>query len=166
MKQAGAYTDDLVGLSANGTHVPSGTIEVLDSLGAATLRVRLIDIVIASDHLALSSARDALEQQRLSQLDALTALTTNYQQAQRDLETAEELGKSRVMTRLDLARARERASELQQRISLARQRQGLLERQLAVQGGVDESLLLRCSRVEIETPQAGGQGTEQVRAPT
>lgn len=158
VKAAGAYTGDLVQLCASGAHIPSGIIEVLDSVGGPVMTIRLTDVIVASDHIALSGARESLEQQRISQQEALVQLSTEQQQAERDSAMAEALGKSKVVTRQDLAHARERASELQQRVALAQERQALLARQLASQGPVDESLVLRFGRIEIETSAAGGKG--------
>jgi len=157
VKQAGAYSGELVRLSASGSRAPRAIIEVMDSTGAPSMRVSLFDVTVISDHIALSTAREALEQQRISQQDALTQLTTDSQQAQRDLSTAEELGKSRVTTRQELARARERAADLQQRVALARQRQALLARQLSSRGLLDESIVLRFARLEIDSPAPGGR---------
>lgn len=158
VKQAGPFTGDLVRLSASGAHALAATIEVLDSLGTATLTIRLTDITVMSDHIALSSAREALTQQSISQQETLTQLTADYQQAQRDLATAEELGKSRVTTRQDLARARSRTAELQQRVALATQRQAMLARQLRRQSELDESLVLHFARMELDTHTDGGLG--------
>lgn len=151
VKQAGAYTRDLVRLSATGMHAPSVTIEVLDSLGAPAATIRLADATIVSDHLSLSAARADLEQQRISQQEALSALTADYQDAQRELAMLEELGKTRVATRQDLARARDRATDLQRRIDLLKQRQALLAAQTAGQGPLEETLVLRFATFEIVT---------------
>ncbi len=159
VKQAGAFSGDLIRLGASGARAPSGTIEVLDSLGAATLTVHLSDVVVVSDHISLSSARVALEQQRISQQETLTQLNADSQEAQRQLATAEELGKSHVTTRQDLAHARAIASELQQRLELARQRQALLVRQLQAQGALDETVVLHFGRLEIDSPMPGGHAS-------
>jgi hypothetical protein len=151
VKQAGAYTNELVRLSASGTRLPSIVIEVLDSVGAPAATVQLHDVVIVLDHLSLSLARSNLEQQRISQQEALSALTAEFQDAQRQLATLEELGKTRVATRQDLARARDRASDLERRIDLLKQRQALLASQIAGQGPLEESLLLRFATLEILT---------------
>jgi hypothetical protein len=158
VKQAGPYTGDLVGLSASGAHAPSATIEVLDSLGVPTLTIHLTDVAVMSDHIALSSAREALAQQSISQEETLTQLAADYQQAQRDLATAEELGKSHVTTRQDLARARSRTAELQQRVALATERQTMLVRQLRRQGELDESVVIHFARMELDTQGDGGHG--------
>jgi hypothetical protein len=151
VKQAGAYTNELVRLSANGARLPSATIEVLDSLGAPAATIQLRDVTIVLDHLSLSLARSNLEQQRISQQEALSALNADYQDAQRQLATLEELGKTRVATRQDVARARDRASDLERRIDLLKQRQALLASQIAGQGPLEESLLLRFASLEIVT---------------
>ena len=154
VKVAGLYTGDLMRLSASGAHAPSGTIEVLDSVGGPIMTIRLTDVIVISDHIGLSGARVSFEQQRISQQEALVLLSTEQQQAERDLSNAEELAKNRVVTRQDLARAREHASELRQRVALAQQRQALLPSL----GPVDESLVLRFGRIEIETSATGGKG--------
>ena len=159
VKQAGPYTGELVRLSASGERAPSGTIEVLDSLGAPSMTIRLTDVSVVSDHLTSSDARAALEQQRISLQESLAQLNADYQQAQRDLATAEELGKSKVMTKQDVLRAREHATELQQRINLARERQSILAAQMAGQGALEENVVLHFGRMEIQTPDAGGNMT-------
>lgn len=156
VKQAGPFTGDLVRLSASGQRAPTGTIEVLDSAGTPTMTIRLSDVSVVSDHLTSSTARAALEQQRISLQESLAQLNADYQQAQRDLATAEELGKSKVMTKQDVLRAREHAAELQQRINLARERQTILAAQMAGQGSLEENLVLHFGRIEIQTPDAGG----------
>ena len=157
VKVAGPSTGDLVSLSANAAHALSGAIEVLDSLGRPAVTLRLRDIVIVSDHLSLSAARANLEQQRISQQEALSALTADHQEAQRQLATLEELGKTRVATRLDLARARDRASDLQKRIDRLRQRQALLAGQVAGQGPLEETIVLHFGQLQIESADPGGR---------
>ncbi|HEV8214591.1 MAG TPA: hypothetical protein VGP95_02120 [Gemmatimonadaceae bacterium] len=157
IKVAGPSTGDLVSLSANATRAPAATIEVLDSLGRPAVTLRLRDIAVVSDHLSLSAARANLEQQRISQQEALSALTADHQEAQRQLATLEELGKTRVATRLDLARARDRASDLQRRIDLLKQRQALLASLIAGQGPVDETIVLHFGQLQIESNEPGGR---------
>lgn len=156
VKRAGAYTATLVSLSVSGSPLPSAVIEVLDSIGGSAVTFRLTDVTVLSDHLSLSSGRASLEQQRLSQQEALSALTADYREAQRQLTTIEELNKTRSTTRADLDRARDRANDLDRRIDLLRQRQALLGHQIDDQGPLDETITLRFGRLAIETPQPGG----------
>lgn len=156
VKRAGPNTGDLVSLSASGTHAPSALIEVLDSIGTPAVTFHLTDVSVVSDQLSLSAARASLEQQRISQQEALSALTADSQEAQRQLSTMEELGKTRVATRQDLARARDHASDLQRRIDLLKQRQALLASQLAGQGPLDETVVLHFGQLQIESRDAGG----------
>jgi hypothetical protein len=162
VKRAGAHTGVLLGLSVNGTHIPSAVIDVLDSLGTPAVTFRLSDVTVMSDHLSLSSARANLEQQRISQQEALSALTADYHEAQRQLATAEELNKTRSTTRVDLARARDRASDLQRRIDLLKQRQALLGRQVNEQGPLDETVVLRFGAFEIDSREPGGRAAVDV----
>jgi hypothetical protein len=164
VKQAGAHTGDLVRLSASGARAPSALIEVLDSIGAPATTLRLTDVTIVSDHLSLSAARANLEQQRISQQEALSALMTDFQEAQRQLSTLEQLGKTRVATPQDLARARDRASDLQRRIELLKERQSLLAGQLAGQGPLEETIILHFTRLDIDSPQPGGRAVIDIGA--
>lgn len=157
VKQAGAHTGDLVRLSATGTRAPAAEIEILDSLGTAATTVRLRDVAVVSDQVVLSTSRVALEQQRLAQQEALSTLTAEQQEAQRQLATVEELGKSRVGTRLDLARARDRSEDLQRRITLLERRMALVTGQLASQGMLEETVVLHFDRLEIVSAEPGGQ---------
>jgi hypothetical protein len=157
VKQAGAYTGYLVNASASGSRAPNAVIEVLDSAGTPSVTFRLADVTIVSDHLSLSAARANLEQQRITQQEALSSLTADYQEAQRQLATVEELSKTRVATRLDLARSRDHASDLKQRIDLLKLRQALLARQFAESGPLDETVVLHFARLEIENAQPGGR---------
>ena len=158
VKQAGAHTGDLVRLSASGTRAPTAEIEILDSLGTAATTVRLRDVVVVSDHVVLSTSRVALEQQRLAQQEALSTLTAEHQEAQRQLATVEELGKSRVGTRLELARARDRSADLQRRIAILDRRMALVTGQLATQGMLEETVVLpHFGRLEIVSAEPGGQ---------
>lgn len=157
VKRAGAHTATLLRLSLGVTRIPSAVIDILDSLGTPAITFRLSDVSIISDHLSLSSTRANLEQQRISQQEALSALTADFQEAQRQLATVEELNKTRSTTRVDLARARDRASDLQRRIELLKQRQALLTRQADDQGPLDETIVLRFARFEIDGRDAGGR---------
>lgn len=157
VKRAGPNTGDLVSMSASGSHAPSAVIEVLDSLGAPAVTLRLSDVAVVSDQLSLFAARANLEQQRISQQEALSALTADYQEAQRQLTTTEELGKTHVATRQDLARARDHASDLQRRIDLLKQRQALLASQIAGQGPLDETIVLHFAQLQIDSRDAGGR---------
>lgn len=157
VKRPGPHTGVLLGLSVNGTHIPNAVIDVLDSLGIPAVTFRLSDVTVMSDHLSLSSGRANLEQQRISQQEALSALTADYHEAERQLATAEELNKTRSTTRVDLARARDHASDLQRRIDLLKQRQALLGRQVNEQGPLDETVILRFGAFEIDSREPGGR---------
>ena len=159
VKPAGPHTGDLVRLSASGARSPMAQIEILDSLGVATTTWQLRDITVASDRVVLSSSRVALEQQRLAQQEALSTLTAERQEAQRQLATVEELGKSRVGTRLDLARARDRSADLERRIALLERRLALTDGQLGSQGMLEETVVLHFGRLEIESAEPGGRAT-------
>ncbi len=156
VKQAGLYTGTLLALSARRTHAIGATIEVLDSLGAAAMTFRLIDVTVVSQHLALAGHRLTLQQQGISQQESLSSLSTDYQEALRQLATAEELGKNHVGTRLDLAR--DRASDLQRRMDLLRVRLGQTVRQLGGTG-VEETIVLHSAQLEVETRDVGGRAT-------
>lgn len=150
-KNAGDFTSELVRLSATGSIAPSATIDIVDTLAAPVMTIRLMGISLTSDHVSLSNARAAFEQQRISQQEALSQLTSDYQDAERDLATAEELGKTRGNTRLDLARARDRAALLKQRLDLLKQRQAITTRQLGDAGPLDETIMMRFEHMEIES---------------
>jgi len=113
--------------------------------------------VIGQEHVT-RTLKNALEQQRIAQEAALTQLTTDYQEAQRQLAVAEQLGKSRVTTPQDLSRAREHANDVQRRLQLARQSQAMLENQLAEQGPMDEELTLHFARIAIDGADPGAHG--------
>lgn len=149
VKNAGQYTSEFVRRSAAGEVSPQVLVEVLDSAGTPTLTLRLTNAIISADRVTLSNARAGLDQQRIAQQEALSQLTADYQDAQRELSTTEQLGKTRVSTPLELARARDRAAELGRRLELAKQRQSLLLRQLDEQGFVDEELTLHFSQIDI-----------------
>ncbi len=146
-----AATPQLVSLAASRTVVPSVVVEVSDSLAAPVMILRLSGVTIASQRVALSNARTQLEQQRIAQQEALSSLTSDSQEAERQLATAEELGKTRVNTRQELARARDRAQDLKQRLELLRQRLALVNHQLESAGALDESIVLRFQHMEVES---------------
>lgn len=156
VKKAGPQTGVLLSLSARRIRALGATIEVLDSLGAPALTFRLTDVTVLSDRLSFSATRANLEQQRISQQEALSALSADYQEALRQLATAEELGKNQVGTRLELARARDRVSDLHRRADLARQRQALLASQLSSHG-LEETIVLRFRQLELESGEPGGR---------
>lgn len=158
VKRAGPYTGALVQASASGQHAPTVTLSVPDSTGAPGMTIVLSDVVLATDRLVLTNARAGLEQQRIAQEASLAQLTSDYQEAQRQLSIAEQLGKSRVTTPQDLSRAREHAAAAQQRLDLARRSYAMLEDQLAAQGPLDEELTLRFARIEINGAEPGAHG--------
>lgn len=146
-----SVTRELVRIAAARAVLPEVVIEVCDSTEATFMRLRLTGVTIESEHVALSTSRSLLEQQRLAQQEALSSLMSDYREAERELAVAEELGKTRITTRQDLARARDRVSDLKQRRDLLRQRQGIVDRQLEKMGPVDEMLTLRVRQVDIES---------------
>ena len=151
VKVAGPYTDDLLRLGTEGTHLPWATIDVVDSLGRPQTTLHLTDVSVVSDHVSYSGARAALQQQRISLEESLSQLTSEYQEAERDLATAEALGKTRVTTRQDLDRAREHAADVQRRLDLAKQRQTLLARQVDAVGALDEAVMFHVGSVAVES---------------
>jgi hypothetical protein len=152
-----AATPQLVAIAAARAVVPSVVVEVNDSLAAPVMVLRLAGVTIASERVTLSNVRAQLEQQRIAQQEALSALTSDYQEAERQLATAEELGKTRVNTRQELARARDRAQDLKQRLELLRQRQALVNLQLESTGPLDETIVLRFQHLEIESRDGTGR---------
>jgi hypothetical protein len=156
VKRAGPFTGVLVALNASGATVPAGVIEVLDTLGRPTITFRLTDVSIVSDHLSLSAARASAEQVRISQSEALSALTADFQEASRQLATAEALDKTHVNTKLELARARDHVADLQRRVDLLGQRRALLASQAEEQGPLDETIVLRFRQLDIDTGEPGG----------
>jgi hypothetical protein len=164
VKRAGPFTGVLVALSASGTVAPAGIIEVLDTLGRPTITFRLTDVSIVSDHLSLSAARATAEQSRISQSEALSSLTADFQEASRQLAMAEALDKTHVNTKLELARARDHVADLQRRIDLLGQRRALLASQAAEQGPLDETIVLRFRQLDIETGEPGGTASVGIGA--
>jgi len=150
-KNTDTATPDLVRVAESHALLPEVVVEVFDSAAAPLMKLRLTGVVIASEQVALSTTRSSLEQQRIAQQEALSSLTSDYQEAERQLNMAEELGKTRITTRQDLARARDRASDLKQRLDLLKQRQAMLARQLQAMGPVDEMLTLRFQHMDIES---------------
>ena len=156
VKQAGANTGTLLALAGRRLHAPSAVVEVLDSSGTAAMTFRLSDVSVVSQRLTLAGNRVSLEQQSISQQEALSALNADYQEAARQLATSEELNKSRVGTRLELARARDRVSDLQRRVDLLKQRQAQVSRQLAG-SGLEETIVLHFAQLEVESKDSGGR---------
>lgn len=150
-KSTDPATPDLVRVAESRAVLPEVVVEVFDSAAAPVMTLRLAGVTIASDRVRLSTARSALEQQRIAQQEAASSLTSDYQEAERQLAMAEELGKTRIATRQDLARARDRASDLKQRLDLLRQRQAIVTRQLQMMGSVDETLTLHFEHMDIES---------------
>lgn len=150
-KNTDAATPDLVRIAKTGALLPEIIVEVFDSAAAPVMRLRLSGATIASERVTLSTTRSFLEQQRIAQQEALSSLNSDYQEAQRQLAMAEELGKTRIATRQDLARARDRASDLKQRLDLLRQRQAIVAQQLQGMGPMDETLRLHFQHMDIES---------------
>jgi hypothetical protein len=156
VKQAGINTAILMAMAGRHLHAPSAVVEVLDSAGTAAMTFRLSDVTVVSHRLTLAGNRATLEQQSISQQEALSALNADYQEAARQLATNEELNRNHVGTRLDLARARDRVSDLQRRVDLLKQRQAQVLRQLAG-SGLEETIILHFAQVEVESKDAGGR---------
>lgn len=150
-KNTDVATPDIVGVASSHALVPEVRVEVFDSAASPVMTLRLTGVTVASDRVVLSTARSVLEQQRIAQQEAASSLTSDYQEAERQLAMAEELGKTRIATRQDLARARDRASDLKQRLDLLRQRQAIVTRQLQAMGPVDETLTLHFQHMDIES---------------
>jgi len=168
VKQAGVNTGTLLAMAGRKVRAPSAVVEVLDSAGAPAMTFRLTDVSVVSQRLTLANNRASLEQQSISQQEALSSLNADYQEAARQLATTEELNRSHVGTRLELARARDRVSDLQRRVDLLKQRQAQVSRQLAG-SGLEETLVLRFGQLEVESKDSGGraviEGVQRVRAP-
>jgi hypothetical protein len=156
VKQAGMQTSMLSAMAGRRLHAPSAVVEVLDSAGMAAMTFRLTDVSVVSQRLTLAGNRASLEQQSISQQEALSALNADYQEAARQLATSEELSKSHVGTRLELARARDRVSDLQRRVDLLKQRQAQVSRQLAG-SGLEETLILHFGQLEVESKDSTGR---------
>ena len=150
-KSTDAATPALVHVAEARALLPEVVVEVFDSAAAAVMTLRLTGVTIAADRVRPSTARAVLEQQRIAQQEAASSLTSDYQEAERQLTMAEELGKTRITTRQELARARDRASDLKQRLDLLRQRQATVTRQLQTMGSVDETLTLHFQHMDIES---------------
>jgi hypothetical protein len=166
VKQAGINTGTLLAMAGRRLHAPSAVVEVLDSAGTAAMTFRLTDVTIVSQRLTLAGNRASLEQQSISQQEALSALNADYQEAARQLATNEELSKNHVGTRLELARARDRVSDLQRRVDLLKQRQAQVARQLAG-SGLEETIILHFGQLEVESKDSGGRavidGVQRIR---
>ena len=150
-KNTDAATPDLVRIAESHALLPEVVVEVADSAASPIMTLRLTGVTISSERVTLSTSRALLEQQRIAQQEALSSLTSDSQEAERQLAMAEELGKTRVNTRQDLARARDRASDLKERLGLLRQRQAIVTQQLRTMGPVDETLMLRFKHMDIES---------------
>jgi len=150
-KQTDSATPELIRLAESRAVLPHVVVEVLDSASGPAMTLRLTGVTIASERVALSTTRSLLQQQSIAQQEALSSLTSDYQEADRQLAMAEELGKTRITTRQDLARARDRASDLKQRLALLRQRQAIVARQLHDLGPLDETLTLHFEHIDIDS---------------
>ena len=166
VKQAGVNTGMLLAMAGRRQHAPNAVVEVLDSAGVAAMTFRMTDVTVISQRLTLAGNRASLEQQSISQQEALSALNADFQEAARQLATSEELSKSRVGTRLELARARDRVSDLQRRVDLIKQRQAQVSRQLAG-SGLEETIVLHFGQLEVESRDSGGRavidGVQRIR---
>ena len=166
VKQVGVHTGAILAMAGRRIHAPSAMVEVLDSSGTAAMTFRLTDVTVVSQRLTMASNRASLEQQSISQQEALSALNADYQEAARQLATNEELNKNHVGTRLELARARDKVSDLQRRVDLLKQRQSQVARQLAG-SGLEETIVLHFAQLELESRDSGGraviEGIQRIR---
>ena len=166
VKQAGPHTGSLLAMAGRRLHAPSAVVEALDSAGAPAMTFRMTDVTVVSQRLTLAGNRASLEQQSISQQEALSALNADYLEAARQLATNEELNKNHVGTRLELARARDRVSDLQRRVDLLKQRQAQVARQLAG-SGLEETIVLHFGQLEVESKDSGGHavidGVQRIR---
>lgn len=147
----GAFTADLAQHGASGQRIPSVIVEVLDPSGATTLTLRLSDVLVASDHVAVND-RSALEQQRLGLLDAVAQATSDYQEAVRQQNLTEALDRKRLSSSLEVARVHSQVALLEKRLQNQQRRLALLDAQLAASGPLDETVVLTFAHFDVETP--------------
>lgn len=151
-KDIGPLTTELAHYGATGARVPNVTVEVLDTLGVTVMRVALSDVIVSSDRIVLSPRDAGLDQQRLALSDAISQLSADLAEAQRQLNLTDVLDKRRLSSTQEVARARERVELLQARLDNQRARMAMLDRQIGAQAPVHEEVLLSFGRFDVTVP--------------
>jgi hypothetical protein len=136
---------------ATGVRVPRIDVR-LPAGGEAGLLLRLYDVQVVSTRLVANGDRTALLQQRLAVAESMVQLTTEREEAERQLEAMETLEKRHLSPSLDVARARANAEVLSQRLAVQQHRLTLADRQLAGWTPIEEELDLVAARSELVMP--------------
>ena len=150
VKAPDGLTPELARHGASAERIPSVLIEVMAG-DKPVMTLRLGDVLVASDRIAIDDGAAALEQQRLALVDGIAQLGADLQEAQRQLAVTDGLDKKKLSSALEVARARDRTELLETKLGVQRKRLSLLDRQIAEHLAVKEEITLVVPRFEIET---------------
>ncbi|HET6762126.1 MAG TPA: HlyD family efflux transporter periplasmic adaptor subunit [Longimicrobiaceae bacterium] len=105
-----------------GTKVDAGTVIVEISNPDAERQMLEAQRQLAAAVAELATLRSNLENQRLTQEGTVAQVTSDFNEAQRQIRTAEGLAAQNLVSPQELAKARDRASELRTRLDVERRR--------------------------------------------
>lgn len=155
----GAFTGELARRSATGLRIPAVTVQVLDTAGAVVMTLRFANVLVKSQRIVTNDEIPALQQQRMGLEEGLAQLTTDAQDAERELRAAETLARRKFTSRDDVVRAQERVDVLRTRLALRNSQLRLLNWRIARQGPLEEQVTLGFPQFDIQTGQPASSTT-------
>ena len=101
----------------------------------------------AAAEASLVEVRTNLEAQRLNQAGVVASIKSQFQQAERNLRSLEELDAKNLIAQNELQQARDQVTEMRERLDIERQRLALMERNMSRQLAVQEDQVDRWQRI-------------------
>lgn len=142
---------DLTNRVASLSRIAEVQAELPGRAGTAATTVRLYDVQVLSTHLTMNEDNIGLAQQRLGLEESIAQLTSELQEAQRQLGVTESLDKRKLSSSLELAHARATTDVLTKRVAVEREHLRLVEQQIAHWTPIQEEVVLSAARVEMDT---------------
>jgi hypothetical protein len=142
---------DLTDRVASGSRISEMQAELPGRAGAPATTIRLYDVQVVSTRLTMNDDNIGLVQQRLGLEESIAQLTTELQEAQRQLEVTESLDKRKMSSSLEVAHARATTEVLTKRLAVEREHLVLIEQQIAHWTPIQEEIVLTAARMQMET---------------
>lgn len=142
---------DLTDRVANGSRIATVQAELPGRAGAPVTIVRLYDARVVSTHLTMNDDNIGLVQQRLGLESSIAQLTSELQDAERQLAVTESLDKRKLSSSLEVAHVRATAEVLAKRLQVEREHLQLVEQQIVNWTPIQEEIVLSAARVEMQT---------------
>jgi multidrug resistance efflux pump len=130
-----------------GTRVETNT--VLLELSNPEVQLELLEAQrqLSAAEAQLVSLRTTLETQRLNQADVVESVRADYLEAKRTAEASDELAERGLISEADVARARERETELEARLEFGQERLRIYSESIGTQLEVQQGQVDRLMRI-------------------